>query len=317
MTTEIAIMNKSAVALAADSAVTISITGPQGQNNKVLNTANKLYSLSKYAPAGLMIYGKAAMLGIPWETIVKMYREMLEEKEFDTLEEYTDSFFNFLGNFNIAAEIQEFYVENIAEVWFRAIHDILDKWVAERLSTGKGQVSASSVKTKLRDLISTEYRESLKSGSSSTLSSKTRSELRNKYRNSIQGVIKEVFENHPITSRMRTELITIAINAASVGLPNQSGVVIAGFGKKDLYPKCFDFDVAAVFAGKAIKKNMRSQTISHHNSSVIMPFAQSGDVKTFMEGVGPSIDGFLRGVYTDMELLSIVVDGIMIRRRVI
>jgi hypothetical protein len=87
---------------------------------------------------------------------------------------------------------------------------------------------------------------------------------------------------------------------AAFGPSNQSGIVVAGFGAKDLYPKCYDFDVAAVFAGKAIKKDVRSQVISHQNTAVIMPFAQADDVKTFMEGIGPSLNEFLRDVFTVM-----------------
>jgi hypothetical protein len=48
MTAEIAIMNKTAVALAADSAVTIE----QDKGQKIFNTVNKLFTLSKYHPVG-------------------------------------------------------------------------------------------------------------------------------------------------------------------------------------------------------------------------------------------------------------------------
>jgi hypothetical protein len=91
MTAEIAIMNKTAIALAADSAVTI---GEQ----KIYNTVNKLFMLSKYHPVGLMIYGSSELMGVPWETIVKIYRKNLSKKRFDTLEEYALDFINFLDN---------------------------------------------------------------------------------------------------------------------------------------------------------------------------------------------------------------------------
>lgn len=55
MTAEIAIMNKSAIALAADSAATIGISTENGTRRKIYNTSNKLFTLSKYAPVGLRI----------------------------------------------------------------------------------------------------------------------------------------------------------------------------------------------------------------------------------------------------------------------
>lgn len=61
MTAEIALFNKHAVALAADSAVTVS--GSRG--NKVCNAANKLFALSKRERVGVMVYGNAEYMGVP------------------------------------------------------------------------------------------------------------------------------------------------------------------------------------------------------------------------------------------------------------
>jgi hypothetical protein len=52
MTAEIAIMNKEAVALAADSAVTTHIANEK----KVFTSANKLFALSYRHPVGIMVY---------------------------------------------------------------------------------------------------------------------------------------------------------------------------------------------------------------------------------------------------------------------
>ena len=92
MTAEIAILNKSAVALATDSAVTFSIGGEQ----QVFQTVNKLFSLSKYHPVGVMVYGNAEFMGVDWETIVKIYRSVLSKRSFDTLQEHAIDFLRFL-----------------------------------------------------------------------------------------------------------------------------------------------------------------------------------------------------------------------------
>lgn len=92
MTAEIAVMNKRAVALAADSAVTIDYPGMP----KIYFTANKLFMLSQYQPIGIMFYGTADFMGIPWETIVKLYRNALGDKVFPSLNDYVTSFFDFI-----------------------------------------------------------------------------------------------------------------------------------------------------------------------------------------------------------------------------
>lgn len=96
MTAEIVIMNKQAIALASDSAVTM--THEMGE--KIKTSANKLFALSKYHPVGVMIYNNADLMGIPWETIIKIYRNKIDKKAFDSLKEYADNFIAFLDNGN-------------------------------------------------------------------------------------------------------------------------------------------------------------------------------------------------------------------------
>jgi hypothetical protein len=92
MTAEIAILNKSAVALAADSAITIQTPG----GHKIYNTVNKLFTFSKYRPVGVMVYGNSEFMGIPWESIIKEHRRELGDRAHGTLREYVDEFISWL-----------------------------------------------------------------------------------------------------------------------------------------------------------------------------------------------------------------------------
>src|SRR5262245_58633743 len=95
MTAEIAILNKAAIALAADSTVTIG--NPEDRRKaKTYQSANKLFTLSKHHPVGVMIYGNAGLMDVPWETLVKQYRAKLGRKSFGTISDYTADFVKFL-----------------------------------------------------------------------------------------------------------------------------------------------------------------------------------------------------------------------------
>ncbi|QPL52434.1 hypothetical protein [Vibrio navarrensis] len=94
MTAEIAVYNKSAIALAADSAVTIS----DGSSSKIYNGAEKLFALSKYQPLGIMLYGAGSLCSIPWELIIKQYRKSLGKESFQTLDAYAEDFWSYLSN---------------------------------------------------------------------------------------------------------------------------------------------------------------------------------------------------------------------------
>ena len=92
MTSEVAVMNKEAIALAADSAVTFS----DGMGQKIFPSASKIFTMSKYHPVGAMIFGSASHMGVPWETIIKVYRSKLDTKSFKNLSGYAQDFLSFL-----------------------------------------------------------------------------------------------------------------------------------------------------------------------------------------------------------------------------
>jgi hypothetical protein len=71
MTAEVAVLNKSAVALAADSAVTISIGDKE---EKTFDSADKLFELCGHNPIGVMIYNGLSFAEVPLQTIVKQFR---------------------------------------------------------------------------------------------------------------------------------------------------------------------------------------------------------------------------------------------------
>lgn len=73
MTSEILIMNKNAIVMAADSAVTV-------EGSKTYNGVNKLFMLSNDPPMGIMIFGAAYFESIPMETLIKEYRKKTDLK---------------------------------------------------------------------------------------------------------------------------------------------------------------------------------------------------------------------------------------------
>ena len=95
MTAEIAVMNQEAVALAADSAVTI-VDRENEEVTKIFTSANKLFALSQYHPVGIMIYGNTRLGEVPWETVIKLYRDHLGTEGRETIEDYTLDFIRFI-----------------------------------------------------------------------------------------------------------------------------------------------------------------------------------------------------------------------------
>jgi hypothetical protein len=100
MTAEIAIMNRQAIVLAADSAVTVG-------RRKVWKTANKLFSLSPHNDIAIMAYGAGDFVGFPWETIVKSFRLLVGKKRYKTVQECADEFIEYLKKPLFTADLEE------------------------------------------------------------------------------------------------------------------------------------------------------------------------------------------------------------------
>ena len=98
MTSEVCVMNRLAVVLAADSATTVTHWGNRGKEERYFKGANKIFQLSNHHPVGMMIFDSADLLKVPWEVIVKEFRSVLGTKIFNSLDGYASEFFSFLGS---------------------------------------------------------------------------------------------------------------------------------------------------------------------------------------------------------------------------
>ncbi len=291
MTAEIAIMNKSAIALAADSAITFEVNGEQ----KVYETVNKLFSLSKYYPIGLMVYGNAEFMGIDWETIVKIYRSRLAKTAFDRLHDHAHHFLEFLENNRqlFDGNSQNTFVKHIIRNEFQSILDYFLDTLKQKMDHN-GKMESSDIQETLRSAV-THHRSVLSEQSDielidgTTLSSTKRREIRHEYRKTINDLRGEVFEKLPMDSGIVRKLNDIAcyVLTKSREYTYTSGVVIAGYGTSDIFPALLEFHVDGIFSDMLKFSRVQSYMAGRDLPSAIIPFAQSEMVVAFMEGVDP------------------------------
>jgi len=290
MTAEIAIMNKEAIALASDSAATM--IGEAGQ--KIFTSANKLFTLSKYHPAGIMVYGSAIFTGVPWETIVKIYRNNLGKKEFDTLQEYAKGFMDFLDNGNplFPDSVQEDYLRSSIYSYFDFLKGKIKGEVDSRINK-EGEITYEVIEQIISEIIKEQYEDWENTENIPSIPKNYNKNIIGKYGKIIDKAIEEVFEKLPISKSHSNQLKKIAGSLFSKfpeGIQKRdiSGVVIAGFGQKDTFPSLEAFDIEGMVNNKLKYKEYTSGKIDFETSASIIPFAQREMVATFMEGVDPS-----------------------------
>jgi hypothetical protein len=299
MTAEVAVMNCQAVALAADSAVTINY--PNGQ--KIYNSVNKLFMLSKYAPVGIMIYGVSDLTGVPWETIIKCFRSELGEERLPHLRDYAHRLIAYISEhkFMFTEGLQGQQLFGSVVMQFRPILDDVDQKIRKTIAQ-RGSIDDSGVRTIVAASIRKAHSLWTTADRLPGVPANHAQRIRKKWRRQIEAAIDYTFQNLPIDSTPKNRLIDIAslVFTADLFPDNVSGVVIAGFGEQDYLPGVVSFDVEGVLLGfvKVRENDEKSAIIDARNPTALIPFAQGEMVRLFMEGIDP---GFRQEVERALE----------------
>ena len=296
MTAEIAVANKWGVALAADSAVTTEQFHKNKIIEKVYNSANKLFTISKFWPVGAMIYNGVSVGGTPWETIIKCARSALGRTKFDTLSEYSDYLFNFMSDnawlFPKATLDKQFRV-----AVYRILYKIYkDKATKKSFITQLDKAVARLEKLKSIDLCNEEFEKSVITD--------YRKELDDAYRLILPA-------GHIVGNKKKLDRIVQLSFCKKERLSGYSGIVICGFGEKDVFPSLFEFYCDAVVCGK-IRYWMKSKhEISASSGAFVVPFADTEIVKTLTEGVNPR---FQKKYYEEAIKVVMALPGAIIEK---
>jgi len=281
MTCEVAVMNKRGVALAADSAVTL------GDGQKVYHTAEKLFQLS--SSVGIMTFGAADIMGVPWETVIKLYSQKLGGRPLDQLEQYARDFIQFIEGseslFPESAQRQSFR-QAVGGYWRERYLDPLMK----RLE-GKPKGPAKHASAILEELIAKDHEADWKD-------SKPLEEMGDgygervvaRYDSVLNELEKEMFGRFKPSPKVRAALRATAqyMYALDGWNPDaSSGVVIAGFGEVEAFPVVMCYQVGTVAAGRLrfAKFDGCCSHVDHETDGVVTPFAQRDVIDTFYGGI--------------------------------
>ena len=286
MTAEIAILNKSAIALAADSAVTYGTE----QNFKVYQSENKLFSLSKYHPVGLMVYGQATFMDTDWETIVKAYRDDRGSKSFARLSDNVFDFLSFLETNKMF--FQEWDQDRfIASLVMHEFAEILKG--AQSLIDSQGIVSDDQ-KLNIVKLAISSRRDMLRRHKDimkvdgSPIDADSRRSFRRSIRPFAVRIRKHIFRDFELDGTDLRRLNDIAgyIFTKQTDVTNpSSGVVVAGYGTEEAFPRLEQLKISGIFLDTLQFSLLNTVKIDKNNGSAIVPLAQSAMVHIFMQGV--------------------------------
>jgi hypothetical protein len=298
MTAEILIMNKEAIAIAADSASTIS---PQ----KIFK-ANKIFTLSKKAPIGIMFYEHPFFMGIPWETLTKLYQNEQDDLKFATLEEYTNNFFRYVINKDekFLEEIQQNdfkeFLNSDGSLIFEGLKKRIIKRCEERIEK-MGAISLSGIEKISNQIISNGHIGLKRLKYPLNFTNQDTIDIIEKYDSLINECIEEVFEKIPLSHSLPLlkEIISDSYLKWYVKENNLSGVIIFGFGDSELFPSYKEFRVYGFINGLFRYEVKDAANIALNKKAVIAPFAQRDVVDSFIRGILPNFEEKIDTMFFD------------------
>lgn len=304
MTAIVGILNKQAMAVAADSAVTV------GHGIKIYNTANKIFTLSKRHPVGVAIYNNASFNNsTPWETVIKMYRSHLGDFGFATVDEYAQDLILYLKDF-LQKHYDGKYLDNVLS------QNVYDFWISEvvrklpHASLSSFDIAGEdlqNLKTKVDSIVSLTEKRKVLHGVEDLSMGEFMLSIEDVL-GRIKGEVEKAGGDYSEFKESIERCLFLSFTREYYIPPYHSGVAIFGYGEDEIYPSLYEYHFNGAIKGIPIVKPMRSSNISEAVSGSIHPMAQTDVISTYIEGISPQIEQTF--ISTMIETIRSTVDAI-------
>ncbi len=289
MTSEVMIMNRQAVALAADSAVTYG----GGPEPVVTLEAEKILPLT--GSIALMVYSRGDVLGRSWSNIAHAFSKAHGQSEFTSVSECARAFFSFVDQnrklFPEAEERAEF-----EELMRLAVLTVLNHARAMRSYPGSTHTGDEEAFLAALDL----YRAHLARDEAGTdrhsvevLEALTRERFYDLYRDLLDAIIAQSLGEFGRSGEVREKLFDFAYMLATMPafLEPYAGMVFAGFGDDDVFP-VYEHFYASILVDGILKRAHDETTrvgVEEGPNAFVRTFAQADMTHAFLRGVHPAM----------------------------
>lgn len=316
LTAEIAILNKSAVALATDSAVTIS-SGAEAL--KIFESADKLFELSKKQPIAIMVYNGMQFMGVPLETIVKNFRRTCPD--FSTVAEAGEAFLQCLYDYvdnapeeevgrsilGVVGTIASQISERIEQAALSAISEWQENGVEDR------GAAHTHIRAAIEEVIK-QHKEVIENLDPATFIERDVPENQadrhdELIKEAVQSSISGFSDSH------LTEITEIckSLLASNIMSPQKTGIIFSGFGEDEIFPTLISYEIDGIHQGRIrVAETDRCDIDRGGRKAYVRPFAQKDMVDRFLHGLDDSLRQDIEHYCSETldELLLNLVDSV-------
>ena len=282
MSAGICIMNRNAIAMAADSAVTV------GDHVAIHNSANKLFSLSRIAPVGVIVYANACLMSVPMEIIVKQYKKHLGNTVFPHLNDYVNDFLAYLEDkshfFRFDINEQDYVLHVFSDLMQGMLGDY--KHFMESAQRNAGVVLKEEEVQKIAESTvnaTIEFVDHQKKRDDNSFGKY----IEDKYIKIFSDLIKKDSNLQWLTDVQIQNVCKKACELFNSDFDRSGfvGFAIAGYGEEEIYPQLTHLHICGVINKRLKYSIIESVEISESNTASIAPLAQTDVMQTFLFGI--------------------------------
>ena len=304
MTAEIAILNRSAVALAADSLVTLS--GPVGR--KTYDSTEKIFELSRFRPIGLMVYNHVEFSRVPLEILARSFRERVTD-EFETIMQVWPIFRRFLlgepSEFNDStAQFEALIGQELDRLHFEVINAALSGFPLDREET----------RTDPEQILIQAIGEAIEIAKQDVQPGFLQEIPLERFEESYGDLIERLLDQkltpviqrltrRPLRHESRAKITELAFELvrSKRKSPAFTGLVFSGFGRHELFPSLHSVEIDGVYFDQLRVFEERTVDIDRQGvTSAIVPFAQTDMPERFIYGIDQNFEKKLRVIAADL-----------------
>lgn len=293
MTAEIALINRRAVTLAADSA--ISLVGNDENDVKIFNSAEKIFELCNDLPVGLMIYNNVDIMRAPLEILARNFRAKCNVKH-ATLAECAQAFIDYIDEHarNASAGIKDEAIATRVESALTALAQIsFHRYVDSNRAASQAGLHTPTPRQVLMDVLNEELRNAAAEKQIESHLKVTWQQVVADHGGAIDKAIADAGNSFlgledadiPIVREIAARWL-LSENLSD----SHTGIVIAGYGDEGMYPALIAHEFDGFVAGHLRRAKKHEVTIEPGVQSVdIITFAQEDISKRLLDGVDPEI----------------------------
>ncbi len=276
MTCEVCVINRKAVVMAADSAVTLSVYDKDlGQQKRYLKSANKIFQLCSDSPIGMMVYGNGSLNGIPWEVAVREYR-FEKQNSFQTVPEYAEDFIAYLESNALIRSGADYSADSNTLAYLT--HFTLD-----------GAIKNAKEQSYINDEIIAMLQQHTDEDAVGNFSTSEIEEIAQSHRNIFEGALAHFVTTYADNSKIgeiTIDAMAVALVKAAISIRTQeyAGMVFCGFGKEDLFPSLVEYHLPGYVFKKLIRKQHESVKITSNHRAELKQYAMADTIHAFVQG---------------------------------